>query len=394
MNKLMNRYDSLSEGDSARLVEAVSAAVALIDIDQRGDESLWCTGGFGISRMDSQSQAFVKDAVMEARKVRQRLDSGHRTDSVDRLDASGYPVEALTFYEEPIEARYQKTPYADPGLLTIRTLNRPGVEFIKSLVVSDRDATGWQYEGQTPSTTGTVMSDTTEVSYRTVSMTKQVNYTNRELEVYTEAVRNGNPFRVVNLVQRRLTVGLEQSLREELNSVHAFGKASIGLYGLHNFYGTNTYSSSIAIDPLTTTAEQIQEILRRAVTQFQVQNGEMVSPNLAMMTLDLVNVMRSRMMGTSGSVSVLDWFLRTYPSIGNGFGVINTPEMRRAGRGGTPAIHLAYLDGSTRAVLTRGLHQVAPPMYVNGAWSVPFEARSSGVHIDYPQQHLSVGTTL
>lgn len=394
MTRLTNRYDSLSEGDSARLVEAVSAAVALIDIDQRGDESLWCTGGYGISRMDSQSQAFVKDAVLEARKVRERVANGYRADSADRFDASGYPVESVTFYEEPIETRYQKTPYADPGLLTIQTLNRPGVEFIKSLVISDRDATGWQYEGQTPSITGTVTSDTTEVSYRSVAMTKQVNYTNRELEAYAEAVRNGNPFRVVNLVQRRLTVGLEQSLREELNSVNAFGKVSLGLYGLHNFYGTNTYSSSIAIDPLTTTAEQIQEILRRGVTQFQRQNGEMVSPNLAMMSLDLVNTMQARMMGTSGTMSVMGWFLQTYPSIRDGFGVINTPEMRRAGRGSTPSIHLAYLDGSTRAVLTRGLHQVAPPMYVNGAWCVPFEASTSGVHIDYPQQHLLIGTTL
>jgi hypothetical protein len=365
----------LTEGGANRLITTATNLHAALHQDAYGDDSPWDSEVFDFFRQDAQAAAMLRDARNQIKGGAFRFDDGNA--------AGGYLPEALTMYDpEIVEEEYEEAMYADPGFLNIRNVNRPGVRTIK--VQSVNRVGRFKATADRATQTEALDAGMQDTDYPTEYIGAHIEYTSRELDAMAEAQRSENVFGFLNMMQYKVKV-VESAYREELNRINSTGIPSLGIYGMHTFYGLPRISSVLTLSE-TSTPEEFVSVFDRAIRQFLINTGEKYRPDMVMMTSDLQETMSSRQMGTSGAVSVLDWLLKTKNLRG---GVYTTPQMRTEGASG-PFLQFIRKSNASQAIVTKGLTQRAMPYQAGGVTRVDYEAAMAGFISKKPFEHLLV----
>lgn len=368
--------EPLTEGESIQLAEQASLAQIAIRSDALGPYSPWDTSILS-RRLDSQTKALIKDAVKAARQ-----DSAGSI----RMDAPGMLPESLTAYDPDfVMEDYQETLYADPGFLAIEDMNRPGVDRVTMQSVNRIGR--FRVGGDRTSNTEPLDAGMSSTQYPTQYIHAHVNYSTRELDSMSEARRNGNIFGFLDIVQYKLTEVVEASYKEELNRTNALGIPSLGIYGLHTHFAIPRMDSPIRLNENSTPDEYVT-VFRQAKQSFVNNSGKrLMSIDGAFISSDLKIAMQSRLMGSSGNVSVLDWVMRS-------FGIKEiycTPQVDYAGGNGGNIVHLFVNNRRhTKAVVTKKLTQDGRAYKEAGLWRVDYDAALMGTAIKKPYEHLIV----
>lgn len=371
--------EPITEGDSIRLAEQASIVQIAVRADQLGEYSPWDSSVLN-QRMDSQTTALVRDAV---RASRQQREGGVR---MDAPFAPGARPEAYTAYDPDFVMQdYEETLYADPGFLAMKDLSRPGVNRV---VVQSVNRTGrFKTGGDRTTNTEALDAGMNSIEYPSQYIYAHVTYTTRELDAMQEAKRNGNVFGFLDIIQYKMTEVVEMAYKEEMNRINSGGIPSLGIYGLHTHFGLPRIASPIALDAASTPDEYIT-VFRAGVQAIINNSGKRLrGPSVAIIPSEIRTEMQSRLIGTSGSVSVLDWLMRSF-----GITEIYTPpQADTAGSDGGAAIHLMVNNpGNTMAMVTKKLTQDGRPYKQDGVWRSDFHAAAVGVVLKKPYEHVLI----
>jgi hypothetical protein len=143
-------------------------------------------------------------------------------------------------------------------------------------------------------------------------------------------------------------------------------------------------SSSLTLSE-NSTPEEFIAVFDRAIRAFLINTGEKYKPTDWMMTSDLFETMTGRLIGTSGSVSVLDWLMQK-----KGIKSIwTTPQMRTENPSG-PFMQCFRKSTDSQIIVTKGLTQRAMPYPSGGVTRVDYEAAVAGFIAKKPFEHLVI----
>ena len=365
-----------SDSEVKRGLTMASALHSALHQDAFGGDSPWDSSAFDFFRQDAQAAAMLRDARNQLKGGGLRFD--------DSTAVGGYLPEALTMYDpEVVEEEYEDTKYADPaGFLNIRNVNRPGVRNIK--VQSVNRVGRFRVSGDRATQTEALDAGMRDTDYQAKYIEAHIEYTSRELDAMAEAQRSQDVFGFMNMVTYKMKNVVEAAYREESNRINASGIPSMGIYGMHNFYGLPRMSSTLTLTE-NSTPEEFIAVFDRAKRAFLVNTGEKYQATDVMMTSDLLETMSGRLIGTSGSLSVLDWLMQK-----KGIkSVWTTPQMRTENASG-PFLHFFRRSADSQVIVTKGLTQRAMPYQSGGVTRVDYEAATAGFISKKPFEHLIV----
>lgn len=362
-----------SEGDTTRLITQGSVLYAASHFDALGEDSPWDYSAVEALKQDSKTMAMFNDFQRYRKDGKVRMDDG--------VNGAGYLAESLTWYDpEYVEEEYQETLYADPTFLNIKQLNRPGVRRIK---VQNVDRVGrFRMISDRATDTDALDAGMLDTDYPTKYFGAHVTYTSQELDAMDEAQRNGNVFGFLNIVSYKMTSVVQAAYRDEMNRINSVGLTRAGIGGLHSFYGLPRFESPIQLTE-TSTPEEFVSVFDTGIRRFLANTGEKYRPNMVLMSEDLRETMSSRLIGTSASISLLDWILRQ-KNISN---VYTTPEMKTAIASG-PFLQFCRMSDATSVNVTKGLAQNGAPYRQGGATRVDYEFATAGLIAKKPFEHL------
>ena len=200
-----------------------------------------------------------------------------------------------------------------------------------------------------------------------------------------EARRNGNVFGFMDIVRYKLTEIVEASYKEQLNRVNSVGAKELGIYGIHTHFGLPRAQSPILLDENSPPDEYVTVI--RALVKAMINNSgkRLKGPEALIMPSDLKTEMQSRLIGTSGSISVLEWIMKSF----NIKDVFCPPQADTASGAGGSLIHgLVNNPRHTKALVLKKLTQDGQAYRQSGQYRVDFHAKMGGVVCKKPYEHM------
>lgn len=331
-----------------------------------------------------QVQRLIQESLylyngMQAKADGIELDRRHMDASVPGLLA-----QALTYYDPNLlREEYTQFKYADPNLLIPENpMQQPGLDTIEKQWI--RRVGAWKMVGAASKNYEPIDIDMRSVRYGTKYFGAFIHYSSQDLDRMAAARSLNQVGVIVDLVREKMRAVTEafDQLKNEMNSL---GLPALGLYGIHTHPNIPRKNAAYQMG-LNKTAEQNIAILNDITNTIQRLSNQATFANTMIMPNGLLNDLSIQLIGTSGTKSVIQWWLENNRFIKN---IEFTKEVDTAGTGGTSIIHAYRREpGRLESMIPKRMTQLAPPQFNAGRWEVHFDAQVAGVHVNRPLDHL------